>query len=160
MKKTLQILLFALLVGCGADAKTDVPKISSQYQKDMDAAWDVASQGKSPTIACAQVIGTAVAAVKYANGDKPKAAQAYQACYVDAFAKYAKAFMAQPEQLEKINQKWSAGCLKLASAYRVHSMAFDDSAKDLDLDINVLTKQLRKDLGEVARSCPDLTNEE
>lgn len=160
MKTTLQILLIALLAGCGSDTSADTPKVSSQYKENMDAAWGVASQGKSPTIACAQVIGTAVAAVKYANGDKPKAAQAYQACYVDAFAKYAKVFMAQPEQAEKINEKWSAGCLKLASSYRVHSMAFDDTAKDLDLDIKTLTQQLRKDLGDVAQSCPDLTNED
>lgn len=160
MKKILQILLLALLAGCGSEAKTDIPKVSSDYKKNMDAAWSVADEGKSPTIACAQVIGTAAATVKYANGNKPEAAQAYEACYVDAFAKYAKVFMAQPEQAEKVNDKWSMGCLKLASSYRIHSMAFDDSAKDLDLDINVLVQRLRKELGNVAESCPDLAQDD
>lgn len=157
MKKTLILLLLPLLFGCGNDTNSSTPKVASIYKKYMDAAWEVASEGKSPSIACASVMGTALSTVNYGKGNKTEAAQAYEACYVDVFVQYAKVYMSQSDHAQQTNNKPAKGCMALAISYRIHRMALGDSAQDLGLDSNVLAQKLYNNLGDVAVLCPGLT---
>src|SRR5690606_12639143 len=112
--------------------------VSSTYQKKMDAAWETASQGKSPTISCASVVGTAVGMVSAGQGKKSEAIQAYEACYVDAFVQYANVYIAQPDKaaLDKRNQP--EGCGILSTHAMIHQVSLGGFAKDLGLDTKAL----------------------
>ncbi|MBP6020053.1 MAG: hypothetical protein KA735_11215 [Burkholderiaceae bacterium] len=153
------LILGALMValsGCGDSTASAVPKVSSTYQKKLDAAWDTASQGKSPTISCASVVGTAVGMASSGQGKKSEAIQAYEACYVDAFVHYANVYIAQPDKaaLDKRNQP--AGCGTLSTHAMIHQVSLGGFASDLGLNTKALADKARAALGQGAAACTSL----
>lgn len=131
------------LSACSDSAASAVPKVSNTYQKKLDAAWETAGQGKSATMACTSVIGTAVGMTKAGQGEKSEAAQAYEACYVNVFVHYANALIAQPDNAVLGLRDQPVGCRTLFTQARVHQSALGGFAKDFDLDSNVLDAKIR-----------------
>lgn len=148
--------LMLALSACGDSTASAVPKVSSTYQKQLDAAWDTASQGKAPTMACAHVVGTAVGMTSSGQGKKSDAIQAYEACYIDTFVHYANVYIAQPDKavLDKRNQP--EGCGILSTHAMIHQVSLGGFAKDLGLDTKALAVKARAALGTGAAACTRL----
>lgn len=159
-----RIHIVALILGgvvalsaCGDSTASDAPKVSSTYQKKMDTVWETAGQGKSPTMDCASVIGTAVGLKMSGQGNKSEAVQAYEACYVDAFVRYANALLAQPDNAALGSRDQPKGCLKLFTQARIHQSSLGGFAKDFDLDTSALDAKVRSALDQgAAVACTNL----
>ncbi len=148
--------LMMTLSGCSDSTASAVPKVSSTYQKKLNAAWDTASQGKSPTISCASVVGTAVGMASAGQGKKSDAIQAYEACYVDTFVQYANVYIAQPDKAALNKRNEPEGCGTLFTHAMIHQVSLGGFAKDLNLDVKVLADKVRAGLSPGAAACTNL----
>lgn len=156
-KISLFLLLSAsvMLVVCGESVSSTMPKVAAPYQKSFNEAWEVASQGKVPSNACAVVVGTASSTLKYGKGDKAEAAQAYEACYVDAFVQFANVYIADQNQANLNDSNILKGCSKIFMSLNTHTNALGAFITEFDLDKENLNKKIRAGLSEQSISCLD-----
>jgi len=91
------------------------PAVAERYQAGLDRAWAQAEQGRAPSSACAQVIGTAVSLAQQAKDahDRTEAVQAADACYVRAMILFLN------HHMEKI-ESGESNCIAPISAMAVH----------------------------------------
>lgn len=146
-----------MLSACGdTNSSNNIPKVAAPYQKSFKEAWDIAGKGQVPTYACAVVVGTADSTLKYGQGDKAEAVQAYEACYVDAFVKFANVYMAQTDNAKLDSSNRPQGCNKIIVSFAIHSGALGEFVDTFDLDKKTLNEKVRAGLTEPASLCPDL----
>ncbi|NYT65019.1 hypothetical protein H0A58_03445 [Alcaligenaceae bacterium] len=138
--------LVMVLSACSDSTASSVPKVSKTYQQKIEAAWNTASQGKSPTMDCASVIGTAVGMNMSGQGKQSEAAQAYETCYVSSFAHYANTLIAQPDNAALDSDKQPKGCMALFTQSRIHQSSLGGFAKDFGLDKTLLDAKVRSAL--------------
>lgn len=157
IKKMMIVGVAGLLLSACSDAtNAKVPKVASAYKEGIARVWEVTEGGKSPSSACAVVVGTAVGHAKTNQGNKADAIQAYKVCYVDAFVNYANVFMAMPENAELDNKNKPNGCLRVSTAFGIHSMSIGMFANDLGLEPKDLVDEVNAGLGDTAKLCPPL----
>lgn len=73
-----------------------LPDVPERYRRNLTRAFDTASEGRSPTMACASVIAMA-AGNPVADGATPDAdgVRAFELCYIDVAARYIETLLAQ-----------------------------------------------------------------
>lgn len=84
----------------GGGTTGGVPQVAERYQRAIDRAWDRASKGDSPHMACAPMFGGAIATAQRdgaSEADRAEALAAMEACYVDASVHYARTKLATDE---------------------------------------------------------------
>lgn len=159
MTKKINLFLFlaaSVMLSAGIEAKSQtMPKVAAPYQKSFTKAWEKASQGEVPSNACAVVVGTASSTVKYGKGDKAEAAQAYEACYVDAFVQFANVYIADQNQANLNDSNILKGCSKIFMALNTHTNALGSFITEFDLDKENLNKKIRAGLSEQSILCLD-----
>lgn len=126
--------------------------VAADYRKSFDRAWERAGEGRSPTSACAGVVGRAVGMLKTSATDgqpKADALTALNACYVRAMARYVDERLAAGSQ-------GSAPCMDLLKALPVHRRSLGSFMDDVGEDKADYDRRLNDLIGDKVRAaCPD-----
>ncbi len=143
-----------LLTGCSnlsGGAAGGKPQLADQYQRAFDRAWDAAGEGRSPTTACAGVIGVVVGTMKNAapgTTAHSDALDAANACYVDAFVRYIALKLDGPAFAE-------SDCVGLLTATHIHRSALGQFITDIGQDRADYDNRIVGAVGDKVRaSCP------
>ncbi|WP_417592720.1 hypothetical protein [Parasphingorhabdus sp.] len=136
-----------------ADGETGSASIvAADYRKSFDRAWKRAGDGKSPTSACAGVVGRAVGMLKTSATDgqpKADALTALNACYVLAMARYVDTRLSADSQ-------GSALCIDLLKALPVHRRSLGGFLEDVGENKAAYDRRLNDQIGNKVRAaCPD-----
>ncbi len=126
--------------------------VSADYRKSFDRAWERAGEGRSPTSACASVVGRAVGLLKTtATEGQPRAdaLAALDACYVQAIVRYVIATLS-------VEAVGATQCASLLQALPVHRRSLGGFLDDVGEDRAAYDRRLDALIGDKVRSaCPD-----
>lgn len=126
--------------------------VSADYQKSFDRAWARAGEGRSPTSACAGVVGKAIGLLKTTATDgKPRAdaLTALDACYVRAMARFVLTTLS-------VEPPGADQCISLLKALPVHRRSLGGFLDDVGEDRAAYDRRLNELIGGRVRSaCPD-----
>jgi hypothetical protein len=169
---TAAVLLAA--AGCGSDAAstgtqpaaavpaanadstaTTLPDVPERYRRNIGRAWDTASEGRSPTMACTSVIAMA-AGNPMAEGaaPDPDGVRAFELCYVDVAARYIQTLLDQVTPATTDDAKNDL-CARIASYAVISRTSLGSFADNVQLRVADLDARLlqRVETG-VRRHCP------
>lgn len=136
----------------GTAAPDEKPAVAERYQAGFDRAWTQADQGLSPTMACAQVIGTAVGGkARHATDDRERddAIQAADACYVRATVLFLS------RRLDSI-EAGEQNCTAPMSAMAVHRASLGGHIDELGESQADFDQRITAAIGDRLRAaCPD-----
>ena len=126
--------------------------IGTDYRKSFDRAWERAGDGRSPTSACAGVVGRAVGMLKTSATDgqpRADALTALNACYVLAMARYVDTRISADSQGSEL-------CMDLLRALTVHRRSLGGFLDDVGEDKAAYDRRLNDLIGDKVRAaCPD-----
>ncbi len=150
----LALALFPL--GACADGKSNPasaakPEVAERYQRGFDSAWERAEQGRSPSGACAQVIGTVVGEMQQELDDKARAEalHAADACYVRAMVRFLE------KRLDAI-EAGEANCIGPVSSTSIHRSSLGGFIEDLGESRAEFDGRIAAAVGDRVRAaCPD-----
>ncbi len=132
-----------------ADAK---PAVAERYQAGFDRAWAQAEQGRAPTMACGQVIGTAVGGAPQQATDEQarrEAVQAADACYVRATVRFLN------HRLDSI-EAGETNCNSPIAAMAVHRASLGGFIDELGESQAEFDRRIAAAVGDRMRAaCPD-----
>ena len=147
----LLLLISLLLSGCSDNQKYNLGK---PYQKNFNAAWQEAGQGQSPVNTCLSVGVTAISMVSAGQDKNNEAQQAFEACFVDAFVRYANVSFSHLDNTQADSIAFIKACSGFRSNLRANSIVMGgEYAKKFDADIEVLNNKIRAGLVETATLC-------
>ncbi|NCN84635.1 MAG: hypothetical protein GW808_07955 [Sphingomonadales bacterium] len=158
----LVVLSFAVSACSGTEEDANSPNVreeasraalvSADYRKSFDRAWEMAGEGRSPTTACAGVVGKAVGLLQTTATDgqpRADALAALDACYVQVMARFVDAKLAEGNQ-------GSSGCISLLSTLPVHRSSLGSFLDDVGENKADYDRRLNELIGDkVGSACPD-----
>ena len=126
--------------------------VAEDYRTSFDRAWQNASEGRSPSQACAGVVGKAVGLLKTtATGgqDRTDALAALDACYVRAMAHFVDTTLS-------VENPGTTQCVSLLKTLPVHRSSLGGFITDLGEDLAAYDRRLNEQIEAKVRSaCPD-----
>jgi hypothetical protein len=126
--------------------------VAADYRKSFDRAWERAGDGRSPTSACAGVVGRAVGLLKTTATDgqpRADALTALDACYVLAMARFVDAKLSA-------DSPGPALCRDFLTALPVHRHSLGSFLDDVGEDKATYDRRLNDLIGDKLRAaCPD-----
>lgn len=130
-------------------------EVAEAYSSDFEGAWQGASEGRSPSLACASVVGKAAGLLKTtATGgqERADALDALDACYVRAMARFVDTTLSAENAGTK-------QCISLLGALPVHRRSLGGFVSDVGEDQAAYDRRLNEQIEEKVRSaCPDSAN--
>ncbi len=129
--------------------------VAEAYRTSFDRAWQSAGEGRSPSQACAGVVGKAVGLLKTtATGgqERTDAIAALDACYVGAMAHFV-------ETTLSVENPGTTQCINLLKALPVHRSSLGGFITDVGEDLAAYDRRLNALIETKVRSaCPDAAN--
>jgi hypothetical protein len=126
--------------------------VAETFRESFDRAWQSASEGRSPSQACASVVGKAAGLLKTtATGgqERADAIAALDACYVGAMAHFV-------ETTLSLDNPGTTQCINLLKALPVHRSSLGGFITDVGEDIAAYNRRLNDQIEAKVRSaCPD-----
>lgn len=126
--------------------------VAETYRTSFDRAWQSASEGHSPSQACAGVVGKAAGLLKTtATGgqERTDALAALDACYVGAMAHFV-------ETTLSVEKPGTTQCISLLKALPVHRSSLGGFITDVGEDVAAYDRRLNERIEAKVRSaCPD-----
>ena len=127
--------------------------VAAKYQKSFDRAWERAGEGRSPTSACAGVVGRAVGMLKTSATDgqpKADALATLNACYVLAMARFVDTKLSADSQDPTL-------CMDFARTLTVHRSSLGSFLDDVGEDKAAYDRRLNELIGDkLQAACPDV----
>ncbi len=166
MRLIFGLILSSLAVSACSDAEGDAGSsadtesastavVSADYRKSFDRAWERAGEGRSPTTACAGVVGKAVGRLKTTATDgesRAEALKALDACYVRAMARFV-------ETTLSVDSPGTQECISLIKALSIHRRSLGGFIEDVGEDRPAYDRRLNDLIGDKVRSaCPDASS--
>lgn len=126
--------------------------VAEPYRTSFDRAWQSASEGRSPSQACAGVVGKAAGLLKTtATGgqERTDAIAALDACYVGAMAHFVDTTLS-------VENPGTTQCISLLKAMPVHRSSLGGFITDVGEDVAAYDRRLNERIEAKVRSaCPD-----
>jgi hypothetical protein len=126
--------------------------VAETYRTSFDRAWQSASEGRSPSQACAGVVGKAAGLLKTtATGgqERTDALAALDACYVQAMAHFVDTTLS-------VENPGTTECVNLLKALPVHRSSLGGFIIDVGEDVAAYDRRLNEQIEAKVRSaCPD-----
>lgn len=126
--------------------------VAEPYRTSFDRAWQSASEGRSPSQACAGVVGKAAGLLKTtATGgqERTDAIAALDACYVGAMAHFVDTTLS-------VENPGTTQCISLLKALPVHRSSLGGFITDVGEDVAAYDRRLNERIEAKVRSaCPD-----
>lgn len=130
-------------------------QVSEIYRTSFNRAWQSAGEGRSPSQACAGVVGKAVGLLKTtATGgqERTDAIAALDACYVGAMARFVDTTLS-------VDNPGATQCISLLKALPVHRSSLGGFLTDVGEDVSAYDRRLNARIEAKVRSaCPDTAN--
>lgn len=129
----------AATVSRGTSERADVPE---RYRKNIDRAFEAASQGRSPTMACTSVVAMA-AGTRMVEGRAPAPddVRAFELCYLDVSARYLETLLAQITTTSSGDAKNDL-CARVASHALISRASLGSFADNVRLNVADLDARL------------------
>jgi len=154
--------IFLLVSACsGEDANESASPVTAAgggsdvaepYRTSFDRAWQSASEGRSPSQACASVVGKAAGLLKTtATGgqERTDAIAALDACYVGAMAHFVDTTLS-------VENPGTTQCISLLKALPVHRSSLGGFITDVGENVAAYDRRLNERIEAKVRSaCPD-----
>lgn len=135
-----------------ANGASGSSQVAETYRTSFDRAWQSAGEGRSPSQACAGVVGKAVGLLKTtATGgqERTDALAALDACYVRAMARFVDTTLS-------VDAPGTTQCINLLKALPVHRSSLGGFLKDVGEDVAAYDRRLNEQIeGKVRSACPD-----
>ncbi|MGQ5702192.1 hypothetical protein ACUJ46_09105 [Sandaracinobacteroides sp. A072] len=126
--------------------------VAEPYRTSFDRAWQNASEGRSPSQACAAVVGKAAGLLKTtATGgqERTDALEALDACYVRAMAHFVDTTLS-------VDNPGTTQCVSLLKALPVHRSSLGGFLADVGEVVAAYDRRLNERIEAKVRSaCPD-----
>jgi len=139
----------------GAIAAGSSSGVAETYRASFDRAWQSAGEGRSPSQACAGVVGKATGLLKTTateGQERADALDALDACYVRAMARFVDTTLS-------VENPGTQECIKLLSAVPVHRSSLGGFVKDVGEDLAAYDRRLNEQVeAKVRTACPDSAN--
>lgn len=136
----------------GTDISSGSSNVAAAYSSSFDRAWQSAGEGRSPSSACASVVGKAVGLLQTtATGgqDRKDALEALDACYVRAMAHFVDTTLS-------VENPGTTQCISLLKALPVHRSSLGGFLDDAGEDVAAYDRRLNEQIEQKVRSvCPD-----
>lgn len=149
-----RFLVFApvcvLLVACSGEGgdNSGSALLAAPYRASFEQAWQAAGEGRSPSTACASVVGTAVGLISTtanAGQDRLDAVAALDACYVGAMVRFVDTTLA-------VENAGTSECIKLITALPVHRSSLGSLLGEVGEDVVAYDRRLNDQVGAKVRS--------
>lgn len=163
MRRSLLFVPVCLLISaCSSeDAKDNTARaavggsgseVAEAYRTSFDRAWQSASEGRSPSGACASVVGRAVGLLKTSATDgqeRTDALAALDACYVRAMAHFVDTTLS-------VENPGTTQCISLLTALPIHRRSLGGFFADVGEDVAAYDRRLNEQIEvKVRAACPD-----
>ena len=129
--------------------------LAEPYRTSFEQAWQAAGEGRSPSTACASVVGTAVGLISTtasAGQDRRDAVAALDACYVGAMVRFVDTTLA-------VENAGTSECVKLITALPTHRRSLGSLLGEAGEDVAVYDRRLTDQIGAKVRSaCADMAD--
>ena len=129
--------------------------VAEAYTSAFERAWQSAGEGRSPSQACASVVGKAVGLLKTTateGQERADALDALDACYVRAMARFVDTTLS-------VENPGTNECIKLLSALPVHRSSLGGFLEDVGEDVAAYDRRLNEQIEAGVRAgCPDSAN--
>ena len=126
--------------------------VAEPYRTSFDRAWQSASEGRSPSQACAGVVGKAAGLLKTtatSGQERTDAIAALDACYVQAMAHFVDTTLS-------VEKPGTTQCISLLKALPVHRSSLGGFITDVGEDVAAYDRRLNERIEAKVRSaCPD-----
>lgn len=159
--------IYFLITACsGEEGNDDEPvpartitsgtaQVAEVYRTSFNRAWESAGEGRSPSQACAGVVGKAAGLLKTTvtnQQERTDAFAALDACYVDAMARFVSTILS-------VDNPGTTQCISLLKALPVHRSALGGFLTGLGEDVAAYDRRLNEQIEAGVRSaCPDSAN--
>lgn len=150
--------IFLLITACSGEQADEAAAagggsdVAEPYRASFDRAWQSASEGRSPSQACAGVVGKAAGLLKTtATGgqERTDAIAALDACYVGAMAHFVDTTLS-------VENPGTTQCISLLKALPVHRSSLGGFITDVGEDVAAYDRRLNERIEAKVRSaCPD-----
>lgn len=150
--------IFLLITACSGEQAVEAAAagggsdVAEPYRTSFDRAWQSASEGRSPSQACAGVVGKAAGLLKTtATGgqERTDAIAALDACYVGAMAHFVDTTLS-------VENPGTSECINLLKALPVHRSSLGGFITDVGEDVAAYDRRLNERIEAKVRSaCPD-----
>lgn len=126
--------------------------VAETYRTSFDRAWQSASEARSPSQACAGVVGKAAGLLKTTATDgqeRTDAIAALDACYVGAMAHFVDTTLS-------VENPGTTQCISLLKALPVHRSSLGGFITDVGEDVAAYDRRLNERIeAKVRTACPD-----
>lgn len=156
-----------LITACSGEAGNDdepapagttgngTSQVAEAYRTSFNRAWESAGEGRSPTQACAGVVGKAAGMLKAKvinEEERTDALAALDACYVRAMERFVNTTLAS-------ENPGKTQCISLLKALPVHRSALRGILTEVGEDVAIYDRRLNEKIEAGVRSaCPDAAN--